>query len=282
MREIIIIIVLIGLLNSSCRKLVQDEFPEFENKITVNTLIGAGDTVRLYLAYTDELNENPLETIGNADIIMNNQYNDQINFTHIGNGEYISDYIAQEKDSLSLEVAVADKDIVTSSCVVPKSTEIIDADVAPYGWVDEDGLASPLVNIKIENNPSKAIYGVVYAKIYFEEPSGPNSTWYIVAEDYKPISIFDNVNEYGDFIEKKIGIVRTRKSSAMISMAFQLIFRTVDYNYYTYIKSIGAYEVTRNPDFTNSFIMPSNLYSNIKGGYGIMGSYSESETDTIF
>lgn len=103
-----------------------------------------------------------------------------------------------------------------------------------------------------------------------------------MAEDYKPIGIIDNVNEYGDFIEKKTGIVRTSNSSAMISMAFQLIFRTVDYNYYTYLKSIGAYEVGRNPNFTNSFIMPSNLYSNIKGGYGVMGSYSEFETDTIF
>jgi len=262
---VLAVMIILGI--TACRKLVQDEFPEFENKITVNTLIGAGDTVRLYLAYTDELNENPLETIGNADIIMNNQNHDQINFTHIGNGEYISDYIAKENDSLSLEVIVADKDIVTSSCVVPKSTEIIDADIDPYGWVDEEGVASPLVNIKIKNNPSKAIYGVVYAKTY---------------KVYKPIGIIDNINEYGDIIEKEIGIVSTGYSSSMNSMTFQLIFRTVDYNYYTYLNSIGAYEVGRNPNFTNSFIIPSNLYSNIKGGYGVMGSYSEFETDTIF
>jgi len=281
-KNFLIILILTGILSLSCRKLVQDEFPEFENKITVNTLIGAGDTVRLYLAYTDELNENPLETIENADIIMNNQNHDQINFTHIGNGEYISDYIAQEKDSLSLEVIVADKDVVTSSCVVPKSTEIIDADVDPYGWVDADGLASPLVNIKIKNNPSKAIYGVVYAQVYLENIPGSDSTWRYSVKKYKPIGIIDNINNNNDFIKKNLGFSYSYFSSTINSIAFQLIFRTVDYNYYTYLNSIGAYEVGRNPDFTNSFIMPSNLHSNIKGGYGIMGSYSEFETDTIF
>jgi hypothetical protein len=65
---VLAVMIILGI--TACRKLVQDEFPEFENKITVNTLIGAGDTVRLYLAYTDELNENPLEIIENADIIF--------------------------------------------------------------------------------------------------------------------------------------------------------------------------------------------------------------------
>ena len=210
MKKIYIIIAFLGVLFSSCRELVQDEFPEFANKVTVNTIISAGDSVRIYLAYTDELNENPLETIDNADVTMYDQTGALIDFTYLGNGEYISGYIAREKDSFNLSVAVPDKDFVTSTCVVPQSIEIADADVEPYGWVDEEGIASPLVHVKIKNDINKAIYGVVYARIYFEVPSGPTTTGYIIAQDFRPIGTIDNINEYGEFIEQELGIIRTR------------------------------------------------------------------------
>jgi hypothetical protein len=281
---------------------VQDEFPEFENTVTVNTLISAGDSVKIYLAYTDELNENPLETIENAEITMSNQNWDNISFTHQGNGLYISDYIAQVNDTFNLTVVVPNEDIVTSTCVVPEPIEIIDASVDLYGWVDDEGIASPLVHLKIKNDPNKAFYGVVYAQIYSEEQSYLENPYYTddpdcseapfyldsilyiytSCQDYKAIGTIDNITENGEFIEKELGIVRTSFQYPVPKYAFQIKLRTVDYNYYTYLNSIGAYDVGRNPDFTNSFIVPSNLYSNIENGYGIMCSYSEFETDTIY
>ncbi|MFP4664445.1 MAG: DUF4249 family protein, partial [Bacteroidales bacterium] len=261
-----------GILFSSCRELVQDEFPEFENTVTVNTIIAAGDSVKVYLAYTDELNENPLETIENADVTMYNQAGDDIAFTHHGNGEYLSDYIAQANDSLNLTVAVPGEEIVTSSCVVPQPIEIYDSSVEPFGWVDEEGEASPLVHIKVKNDHNRDIYGVVYARIYFETPCYLESpdyyedpyyldTCYRLAEDYKAIGTIDNINETVDFLEKEFGLLRSYYSSDMISMAFQVKLRTVDYNYYTYLNSIGAYEIGRYPDFSNTYVMPVNLYS---------------------
>jgi hypothetical protein len=296
MKEIrlVILVILTGFLNSSCRELVQDEFPEFENSVTVNTIIAAGDSVKVYLAYTDELNENPLETIENADVTMYNQAGDDIAFTHSGNGEYLSDYIAQVNDSLHLTVFVPGKDVVNSFCVVPQPIEIHDADVEPFGWVDEEGVVSPLVHIKIKNDPNKEMYGVVYASIYFktlcyfESPDYYEDPYYLdtcyrLAEGYKAIGTIDNINESGEFLERELGIIRgSSYPHDMISLAFQVKLRTVDYNYYTYLNSIGAYEVGRYPNFSNTYVMPVNLYSNIQDAYGIMCSYSEYETDTIF
>ncbi|MDA3798464.1 MAG: DUF4249 family protein [Kiritimatiellae bacterium] len=293
MKHAFIILIALGILLSSCRELVQDEFPEFENTVTVNTIIAAGDSVKVYLAYTDELNENPLETIENAEITMSNQNWDNISFTHQGDGMFISDYIAQINDSLHLTVSVPGEDVVTSSCVVPQPIEIQYANVEPYGWVDDEGVASPLVHVKIKNDPNREMYGVVYARIYFKTPCYVESpdyyedpyyldTCYSLAEDYEVIGTIDNINETGEFLEKEFGRIRSTYYSSMISMAFQVKLRTVDYNYYTYLSSIGAYEVGRNPNFTNTYIMPVNLYSNIEYGYGIMCSYSEYETDTIF
>ncbi len=293
MKHIIFFIILLGILFSSCRELVQDEFPEFENKVTVNTLISAGDSVKVYLAYTDELNANPLKTIENAKIKMSNQDWDNISFTHQSNGVYVSDYIAQVNDTFNLTVTVPDKDIVSSSCVVPEPIEIIDADVEPFGYVDDEGVASPLVHVKIKNDSDLAFYGVVYIRAYSKEPrysvdlDNPEDSYsvdtvYILEEDYRPIATIDNINESGEFLEKEIEAIRIYYSNLVTSRAFQVKLRTVDCNYYTYLNSIGAYEVGRNPDFTNSYIAPFNFYSNIENGYGIMGAFSEFETDTIF
>ncbi|MFP4663255.1 MAG: DUF4249 domain-containing protein [Bacteroidales bacterium] len=263
---------------------MQDEFPEFENAVTVNTIIAAGDSVKVYLAYTDELNENPLETIENADVTMYNQAGDDIAFTHHGNGEYLSDYIAQANDSLNLTVAVPGEEIVTSSCVVPQPIEIHDASVEPFGWVDEEGQSCPLLRIKLKNDPNKDMYGVVYAKVYVERHPPQYDPYYYTEQGYTQIGTINNINESGEFLEKELGIIRGSSyyPHDMISMAFQVKLRTVDYNYYTYLNSIGAYEVGRYPDFSNTYVMPVNLYSNIDDGYGIMCSYSEYETDTIF
>ncbi|MDD4218386.1 MAG: DUF4249 family protein [Bacteroidales bacterium] len=292
MRYTIYYIIFLCLLCSSCRELVQDEFPDFENTVTVNTLIGAGDTVKVYLAYTDELNGNPLEIIENAVISMSNQNLESIIFTHQGKGLYVSNFVAQVSDTFNLSVIVPGEDVVTSSCVVPEPIEIIDADLDPYGCVNDEGVAIPLAYVKIRNNFDNAFYGVVYFKSYVKEPrisedlNNPGSytvdTVYVLNSDYKAIGTIDNINELGEFLEKEIEVFKLFDSNRIISVAFQVKLRTVDYNYYSYINSIGAYEASRYPNFSSSYIVPSNLFSNIENGYGIMGAFSEFETDTIF
>ncbi len=292
MRYTIYYIIFLCLLCSSCREFVQDEFPDFENAVTVNALIGAGDTVKVYLAYTDELNGNPLEIIENAVISMSNQNLVTNNFTHQGNGLYVSDYVAQVNDTFNLTVIVSGEDTVTSSCVVPKPIEIIDADVEPYGCVNDEGVAIPLTYVKIRNNFDNAFYGVVYFKSYVKEPrisedlNNPGAyiidTVFVLNSDYKAIGTIDNINELGEFLEKEIEVFKLFDSNRIISVAFQFKLRTVDYNYYSYLNSIDAFEVSRYTDFSNSYVVPSNLFSNIENGYGIMGAFSEFETDTIF
>lgn len=293
MRDKIIHFIILCFSISSCRELVQDEFSQFEIIVTANTLISAGDSVKISLSYTDELNENPLESIENADIKMTTQNHSDISVIHQGGGVYISDYIAQPKDTVNLTVLIPHKDVVSSTCVVPEAIDIFDADVDPYGSIDDEGTAASLAYVKVKNRFDIPIYGVVYIRTYTDELrysidlDNPEATYSIdtvcvMQEDYKVIGTIDNINNYGEFLEKELKVTREFYSSNTISFAFQLKLRTVDYNYYTYINSIGAYEVGRNPDFTNSFIAPINIYTNIENGYGIMGAYSEFETDTIF
>ncbi|MDD2635997.1 MAG: hypothetical protein PHW82_10910, partial [Bacteroidales bacterium] len=218
MRYTIYYIIFLCLLCSSCRELVQDEFPDFENTVNVNTLIGAGDTVKVYLAYTDELNGNPLKIIENAVISMSNQNLENINFTHQGKGLYVSNFVAQVSDTFNLSVIVPGEDVVTSSCVVPEPIEIIDADLDPYGCVNDEGVAIPLAYVKIRNNFDNAFYGVVYFKSYVKEPrisedlNNPGSytvdTVYVLNSDYKAIGTIDNINELGEFLEKEIEVFK--------------------------------------------------------------------------
>lgn len=280
MKQIIVVIFILGTIFSSCRKLVQDEFPVFDKEITVNSIISADDSVKLHLSYTAELNQTPLETIGDADITMINQNDECIYFTYQGNGVYSSEYIARENDSLTLTVVVSGKDTAKSSCVVPKSIPIMDVKIDSYGWINDEGDASPLAHIKVKNNLTKSIYGVVYARMYVENSWNPNTIQ--LDNDYKPIGTFDNNNNNNEYIRQSFGIIKTSLSGSNTSQAYQILIRSVDYNYYTYINTLKANEFSKYIDFTNSFIVPTNIYSNIENGYGIMCSYSQSETDTIF
>lgn len=293
MEKSIYIILILSVLFTSCRELVQDEFPPYENRVTVNTIISAGDTIKVYIAYTEELNENPLTVIDNAIIKMHNQHLDDIHFIHQENGLYISDYIANVNDTLNLTITVPNKDAVTSSCVVPKPIAVHYADVDPYKWVDDEGIASPLASVKIKNEINNQILGVVYARIYSKEKKYTLDTTaseldyfadtiYRLDQDYIPIGTIDNINNTKEYLEYDFGVMKDYHSSSTMGFAFQIKLRTVDHNYYTYLNSIGAYEVGRHPDFSNSFIVPTNIYSNIENGTGIMCSYSEFETDTIF
>jgi hypothetical protein len=60
----------------------------------------------------------------------------------------------------------------------------------------------------------------------------------------------------------------------VISMAIHVELQSLSYSHYMYLKTLGA---SRDMDgFMEFFAEPVQIYSNIKGGIGILGSYSNS------
>lgn len=270
-------IILIISFNSSCRELVQDEFTEFNNIITVNSIIKANDTINLYVSLTDELNNHQLQSVDNAEIKMYNQDSILIIFFHTENGLYISDYVAQENDRYDLKIEVPNFGVVSSNCIVPEFEKLYNVNLNGYAWINDEGRINPEVSFSVLNNQSIDKYYEAIIKS-FRRNSLTDTVYYLYNEF--SIGLFDNILENNDTINKKIKFQRGWDESELYS--FQLILRSVDYNYFQYANSYYRYQETRFPSFSNTSIIPINLYSNITDGYGIMGTYFQCESNILY
>jgi hypothetical protein len=268
MKKILLICISLLLLFSSCRKIVQDEFASFENKITLNSILVEGETAKLHLSLTNGLNEYALSNITNAQIEMYNQDSLRINFEYDKNGIYISDYLVNENDKFTLTVRT-ETDSINTSCVVPIKTEFLDFYVQERAWVNYEGLLQPEVNFTVPNNKSETKYFEASILIYNKIGE------YVDMED--PILYFDNIGEHKDSIYKKVRLKFTSFSSSSESYQYKykLIIKSVDKNYYEYVKSFEDYNISREPNFSTSSVVPTNLYSNIENGYGVFCAYSQ-------
>jgi hypothetical protein len=249
---------------------VQDEFNNFDNKITVNSILIQDECAQLHLTLTDELNPSELLNISNAGIEMYNQDSALLNFNYIENGTYISDYIVKENDFFKLEV-FTDNDCVSAECLIPNKPEILDFYVNENGWADNEGRLQPQVNFTIPNSTSKEHYFEAYILIY-------NETADYVNEEY-PVLYFDNVGINADSLTKSVKIQHHSFSYPPEKHKYQLIIKSVDRNYYQYVKSLDDYDLSRYPDFSNSSIVPTNIFTNIENGYGIFCGYSQAISD---
>lgn len=268
MKKIILLSISILLLSSSCRKIVQDKFDSFDNKITLNSILVEGETVKLHVSLTNGLNEYALSNITNAKIEMYNQDSLRINFEYGYNGLYISDYVVNENDKFILTIRTA-TDSIETSCEVPLKTEILNFYVLERAWLNYEGLLQPEVNFTVPNNKSEREYFEASLLIYNKFGG------FVDVDD--PILYFDNLGEDSDSIYKKVRLKFTSFSSSAeaYQYKYKLIIKSVDKNYYEYVKSFEDYNISREPNFSTSSVVPTNLYSNITNGYGVFCAYSK-------
>ncbi len=261
---------------TSCRKLVQDEFPDFENRITVNSILECGEVAQVHLSFTDGLNEHELKDIDNATVVMFN--NDTlIEFNYAGEGLYVSDYTVAENDSFKLKVSI-DTAEVTSECYVPEIPQILDWSVVKNGWVDSDGMLQPKVYFTIKNNDQQQYYEALLIATINDYGNEEDVVELI------SLALFDNINEMSDSITKSIEVKHETSFYPPKPWRYQMIIRGIDENYYRYLISFNNYNLTRFPDFSNGSVVPVNLFSNIRNGYGIFCGSSvvvTSETDPM-
>jgi hypothetical protein len=247
---------------------VQDEFDSFDNIITLNSILVEGETAKLHVSLTNGLNEYALSNITNAQIEMYNQDSLRIDFEYGYNGLYISDYVVNENDKFILTIRTA-TDSIETSCEVPLKTEILNFYVLERAWLNYEGLLQPEVNFTVPNNKSEREYFEASLLIYNKFGG------FVDVED--PILYFDNLGEDSDSIYKKVRLKFTSFSSSAeaYQYKYKLIIKSVDKNYYEYVKSFEDYNISREPNFSTSSVVPTNLYSNITNGYGVFCAYSK-------
>ncbi len=262
----------------SCRKIVQIEFSEFEQKITVNTIITPNSLMELHLSYTNGLTNNPLDVIENANInlFVNNKFSQQLNYR--SSGIFVSDTVMESLNNYRCEL-YWDADTITASCTMPDTTSLKNVSLNPYAWISIDGIACPAVSFKIKNNSSVMAY--YEACIYVFERSSLSDENNFYYSDSFILQQFTNQNESEPKINKTIEFeVRTIASDT--EYAYILELRTISPDYYQYMQSLILYEQGRFPSFDIGSTLTYNLYTNVQNGYGIFAAYASTFSDTLY
>lgn len=295
-KSTIYLLISILFLFSNCRKLVQDEFPGFEQKTTINSIFGADSILQLHLSTTNKMSHDSLSVVENAEVHLfkNDVFIQKLNYTT--GGIYLSTQKIEPQNTYRCEVDLPNKGLTTSSCFVPKSATLKNVLLNPKAWIDSDGMLRPSIMFTIKNDTT--INNYYEARINVFQTNGittSDTIFYITGDD--TIIIYAPDGKLDFRYEKTIALeLFTNESNSDITKiinfssfswgtsrkAYRLELRTISYAYFKYAQSFKLYEKGRYPEFGTGTIVPYNLYSNIQNGYGIFAAYATTYSDTLF
>jgi hypothetical protein len=288
------------LITTSCKKIVQSEFPDIEQTPVVNSILMEDSVIKINVSLSGKLDANDLTFVENAIVSL---YVDGILTETITNGTqgmYISSIIAETDKKYYCTVDIPNYNRLTCSCIIPEKTKIIEISHENLAYIDEEGTIFPSITLKFRNNPDTLLYYEVIIKVlkydsYFDENNSlcEKSAYFnaplvgiedpVIINEGLPIAVFSNKtisdSEYSMTLNYS-----TMGTSWNLSHLYPIIveLRSVNFDYYKYAQALYLYEEQIDNESIDGRIIPLSIYSNVEGGFGIFTGYSTYATDTIF
>jgi|WetSurMetagenome_2_1015567.scaffolds.fasta_scaffold243896_2 hypothetical protein len=284
-------LVLCVLILSSCIKLVQDKFPDFQPIPTVNSILVADSILKIHISLASKLDSTPLEYVNNAVVLL---YVDDLlkdSLIYSGQGIYTSNTIIRPLHNYRCLIIIPGFKTITCTNSIPQPTGILNVEHINIAGKDEEGITFPAIKFTFKNKLGEKRYYEAVIRLLEngkEEIAEPyNQTDPILLNEGLPLTSFSN-----DFISDSIYTMTINYSTGetgsingeeIHTILYPLILelRSVSFDYYQYVKQLYLYEKGRYPDFTESVVTPFPLFSNIKDSYGIFAGYSSFVSDTI-
>lgn len=284
---------------SSCTKLVENEFGSFNDYHVVNSILIADSQIVMNVSKTVGLQQTEVEYEEEATIEL--YINDTLSstLTYRGNGEYISEFIAEEGEEYKFTVQIPNRESFIIEKKIPVASQILSVNHIDNFAVDEEGVSTPALTLSIENDKrSMRYHHLLVSQIqesYFEDD--PSVTPIQIEEivdsllirEGIPILSFSNQGVINSVIDLTVnystGNTLTVNGQWVIELAPLLIeLRTTDQDYYDLIKSEYLYEQASIPqlDGSNKAVYESYYQSYTEGVIGLTVAYSKVIADTLF
>ena len=266
----------------SCRKVIEIDLPPADSKVVVNSFFTDGDPIKVNLSKSIGVLDNIIPECKNATIILliNNVKTDTL---YPDNGYYYSHVLAERGKNYSLIVHVPNMDSVLCEDIIPEKTILQNCICTDSVLIDEDRFIINELKLDFQDSAGLSFYEVQlsanyiidnnYTSIWFRKNSDPiiTSTGLL---DYNPKTlIFTDKLFDGKHCSVKIYFA----TQAYADYNLKITFRSVSESYYKYKERQYAYLFSLENDIFSGMSDPINLYSNIKGGYGIFAGYSSDE-----
>ena len=276
----------------SCRKLVTDEFPDYPQKITVNSIAKAGDPLWVNISLTGNINDSTLVFVDDAvvDLYINGSLAETLSYE--GDGYYISTVVANENDSLECVVAYKG-DTARCSCIVPQKEIPLGFEYIANAGVDDwgevlHGVVTTIGNIKNQRKYYEIKIYTIEAPDWYGGTTIMDITDPIIKNEGLPLPLFSNELASGESFSVTLKYMTNSHQTifyndSVINIIRPLLvkFRTVDENYYKftrmhylYYEGRYTYGIADNP-------VTFNAYSNVENGYGVFAAYTE-YVDSIY
>ena len=288
-RNVLGLFVVFILLSQGCRELVQDEFERFDSVPVVNSVLVAGEEIRVHVSYTGSIGDTVINVVPDAGIALYCNGVFAGNMVYDGDGYYSSVTIAEAGNNYSCEIAVPGFDVITCEDSIPVPVSITGLKYNQYAGQDEEGRPYPSLTFTFANDQDTKQYFEVVIKelergsirdVSLIDISDP-----LINGEGLPIVVFSDENIIENSYEMTLNFQFTgftyTNSQLQTDRTVLVVLRSLSYDYYQYLRKKYLYELSRYPDDMLSVVSGFNLYSNISGGYGIFAGYSFFVADTI-
>ena len=288
----IIIVAILAIGFSSCRKVVTDKFPDYPQKLTVNSIVKAGDPLMVNVSLTGNVNDINLPLIYDADVFLyvNGCFAETLEYE--GSSYYSSTIVANENDSLECVVAY-NGDTARCCCVVPQKETPLGFEYVENAGVDDWGEILPALVTTIRNEaPLRKYYEI---KIFTIENYSVNDintcgvmlmdiTDPIIKNEGLPLPLFSNEKASGQDFSVTLKFLPQCQSwinGKMQTRPLLVRYRTVDEEYYKFTRMHYLYTEGRYSEGIIDNPVMFNAYSNVENGYGVFAAYTE-YVDTVY
>lgn len=270
-------ILLMSFLVQSCRELVTNSFDDFENAITLNAYMAADSIITINVSQTQKMGGDVIEYLEDAQVklLVNDSLLEQ---PYLANGNYSAGHKAQSGHTYYCEVIYNDE-CASATCQIPQSPDLREVQLYPEGWLNDEGMPSPLFELTIGNTPGDTVYYETFVYGLFKNIYGNDAHWYIGEE--QSVDLFSNLNERDStFIHQAEFSHYSYGSNTTCAYIIEL--RALSKDAYQYLYSYDLYELGRYPEFGAGAVVPYNIYNNVDNGYGIFAGYSAVLSDTLY
>ena len=270
---------------SSCRELVEDEFLEFNPTPTINSILETGRFLEVHVSMAAKMDTQQLESNDNAEVIlfMNGMLQEKL--TNRGDGLYLSSCIVEPGNEYLCHIKIPGYKTLICSDNVPYPCSDLQVSLNNNAGIDEEGSPYSSFSYSFISEPCKPQYYEIILWLFNEyrgqitKAKAPIYTIIdpILLNEGLPLAVFSNELINGDSYTMTINY---RSGSTNKPMLVE--FRSISYDFYTFLKQEYLYKAGRYPDIFEGVTGTFPLHSNVENGYGIFAAYSSVFSDTIY
>lgn len=275
---------------SSCIELVLVDFPDHAPTPVIYSLFKEGEVITLHLSFADKLQNSPMKYAENAIVILkkNREAIDTLNYQ--GDGFYISNQTVYHGYTYELGISIPNYDPINHSVEIPEPIKIHHITPICVAGIDEDGEVYSAIELRFRVGTEKLAYHqVVIHSLDGRQLRIANGNDPVLTGEGLPANstLFSTRLIEDSSYTMQVNFYRgnvyfSHSEEGYYKEAVKVEFRTVCEDYYMHHKKLLLYRQGIEPSGLGQPFNPVYLHGNLTGAKGVVMSYSNHFSDTIF